>query len=404
MRGNRNEPQRSHRRRVAALALALATVAVLLSPLVWWWSLERRLGAEAETRAIGWARDLRAAETLLAVAPESLPVLLGYFPHLNFQPAPVGAAPRWSLDPQVIQAYAQRDAAALRLPLWAGLAALALATAALLALRGILRAERELERRQQNFLSAVSHEFKTPIGTLRLLVQTLRMRPGSAERTVDYLRRMETELDRLERTSEQVLASARLQSAGAAPVLEAAELNSLVQGLVGRVREGLEARGARLRLVYAPEALPVSLEPEAFAIALNNLLDNAVKYSPGAQKPITLSLAADGDLVRLHVDDEGPGLPEAERRKIWEAFYRAGDEMTRTSAGVGLGLHLTRSIVESMHGWVQVGDNPVGHGSRFSLVLPRRVGADPETSAPALEVAADDLGADLPDLAEGRPA
>jgi signal transduction histidine kinase len=69
-----------------------------------------------------------------------------------------------------------------------------------------LRAERELKRRQQNFLSAVTHEFNTPIGTLRLLVQTLRLRPASPERTVDYLRRMETELDRLERTSEQVLA------------------------------------------------------------------------------------------------------------------------------------------------------------------------------------------------------
>lgn len=397
---------------MATLALTLTLVAVLLSPLLWWWTLERRLGAEAEARTLGWARDLQAAETLLTLAPGSLPVLLGYFPHLVYQPVQAGAGARWSLDPQVVQAYAQRDAAALRLPLWAGLAGLGLSTAALLALRGLLRAERELERRQQNFLSAVSHEFKTPIGTLRLLVQTLRLRPGSPERTVDYLRRMETELDRLERTSEQVLASARLQSAGAPPVLEAVELNSLVQGLVGRVREGLEARGARLRVVYAPAALPVSLEPEAFAIALNNLLDNAVKYSQGPQKPVTLSLAADGDLVRLHVDDEGPGLPEVERRKVWEAFYRAGDEMTRTSAGVGLGLHLTRSIVESMHGWVQVAGNPAGRGSRFSLVLPRRVGGDSEVSASdasdaaegaAMETAADDAMA-LPDLREGRPA
>jgi two-component system, OmpR family, sensor histidine kinase SenX3 len=80
---------------------------------------------------------------------------------------------------------------------------------------GSLRAERELKRRQHNFLSAVTHEFNTPIGTLRLLVQTLRLRPATPERTVDYLRRMETELDRLERTSEQVLASARLEQAGA---------------------------------------------------------------------------------------------------------------------------------------------------------------------------------------------
>jgi signal transduction histidine kinase len=123
---------------------------------------------------------------------------------------------------------------------------------------------------------------------------------------------------------------------------------------------GLEARGARLTVRYAAEPLPVSLEPDAFALVLNNLLDNAVKYSPGAVKPVTVTLRADGDLVRLHVDDEGVGLGPAERERVFERFYRAGDEMTRTSAGVGLGLHLVRSVTEAMNGWVQVEDTPRG--------------------------------------------
>jgi signal transduction histidine kinase len=244
----------------------------------------------------------------------------------------------------------------------------------LLLIAGTLRSERELKRRQQNFLSAVTHEFKTPISTLRLLVQTARMRSLPAEKQRDYLRRMENELDRLERTSEQVLASARLEQASSAPALAALELNQVAQGVVGRARAGLEARGALLRVVYSPEPLPVSIDPDAFAVVLNNLLDNAVKYSPAPEKPITVTLERRGDVVELHVDDRGVGLPDGEQERVFERFYRTGDEMTRESAGVGLGLHLVRSITEAMNGWVRAGVNPESErGARFTVVLPRRV-------------------------------
>jgi two-component system, OmpR family, sensor histidine kinase SenX3 len=88
-------------------------------------------------------------------------------------------------------------------------------------------------------------------------------------------------------------------------------------------------------------------------------------------------------VVRLHVDDEGVGLAAAERERVFERFYRAGDEMTRTSVGVGLGLHLVRSTTEAMNGWVQVEDTPSGRGTRFTVVLPRRVmaGDDARTAA-----------------------
>ena len=363
----------------ATRAAFIVIVAFVLAQVAWWIIFQNQLlGSAAAERSAAWARDVATANALLERDPASAPDLLARYPHLR--PAP-GDAGRLELDPAARDAFDARDRSAHRMLAFEGpfFAVVILAMLALIA--GSLRAERELKRRQHNFLSAVTHEFNTPIGTLRLLIQTLRLRPANPERTVSYLRRMETELDRLERTTEQVLASARLEQAGAPPVLEAADLNMVVHGLIGRAREGLEARGAQLTVRYAPDGLPVSLDPNAFALVLNNLLDNAVKYSPGATKRVSVTLHADGDVVRLHVDDEGVGLAPGERERIFERFYRAGDEMTRTSAGVGLGLHLVRSTLEAMNGWVQVDDAPSGQGTRFTVVLPRRVAAGDERLA-----------------------
>jgi signal transduction histidine kinase len=373
--------------RVTRVAFAII-VAFVLAQVAWWLIFPNQLlDRAARERAEAWARDAATANELLALEPDAAGELLTRYPHLRLAPGAAGGQPRVELDPAEVLPYAERDRSARRMLAFEGpfFAVVILAMLALIA--GSLRAERELKRRQHNFLSAVTHEFNTPLGTLRLLVQTLRLRPATPERTVDYLRRMETELDRLERTTEQVLASARLEQAGAPPVLEAADLNGVVQGLVGRARDGLEARGARLTVRYSAEPLPVSLEPNAFALVLNNLLDNAVKYSPGAVKPVTVTLRADGDVVRLHVDDQGVGLGPAERERVFERFYRAGDEMTRTSAGVGLGLHLVRSTTEAMNGWVQVEDTPSGRGTRFTVVLPRRVMAGDDGTRPTAPAA-----------------
>jgi len=363
-------------------------VAFVLAQVAWWLIFQMQLlDRAAAEREAAWQRDVATVDALLARDPLALPGLLERYPHLRPVPgvdasevaasgaAADGAPPRVEIDPEVAASEVARDRSARRMIAFEGPFFAVVIFAMLALIAGSLRAERELKRRQQNFLGAVTHEFHTPIGTLRLLVQSLRLRPAGPERTVDYLRRMETELDRLERTSDQVLAAARLEHADVPPVLQAVDLNVVVQGLIGRAREGLEARGARLTVHYAPDRLPVSLDPDAFALVLHNLLDNAVKYSPGADRPVTVTLRADGDLVRLHVDDEGPGVPPAERSRIFERFYRAGDEMTRVSSGIGLGLHLVRSVTEAMNGWIRVEDAPGGRGARFTLVLPRRVTA-----------------------------
>jgi len=360
-----------------ATRIAFTVIVVfVIAQVTWWIVMQGRMAAELrDTTLAAWALDAASANELSARDPSLEAELLARYPHLRRSDA------GFVIDPAARSAIERRSAATRRMLAFEGPFFALIILGLLLFIAGSLRTERELKRRQANFLSAVTHEFKTPISTLRLLVQTLRMRSLAPERQQDYLRRMEGEIDRLERTSEQVLASARLEQAAEPPTLEANELNHVVQGIIGRLRPSLELRGAKLRVSYSPEPLPVALDADAFTVALSNLLDNAVKYTPGDVKPIVVSLERSGDLACVHVDDEGIGVAPGERGRVFERFYRTGDEMTRESAGVGLGLALVKSSIEAMRGWVKLDDGPSGRGSRFTLVLPRRVTLDGDARA-----------------------
>ena len=340
----------------------------VLTQVVWWIVFQRGyINSVTETTLAQWQRDADAA-TLLRAEGVAEDELLTLFPRLALNSSGNG----FIIDPQVRQAFIGEQNGFTRMFAFEGPFFVLVVLAGLYVIARSLQTERELKRRQQNFLSAVTHEFKTPISTLRLLIETALMRTLPPEKQREYLTKMAGELSRLEQTSEQVLASARLEQSHEAPVLEPLELNSVVQGIVGRARAGLEARGATLKVTYNPDPLPVSLDISAFSVVLNNLLDNAVKYSNGANQPVTVRLQSQGDLVLMQVTDEGIGIADKDKAHVFERFYRVGSEMTRQSKGVGLGLYLVKSITEAMNGWVKVEPN-VPKGTRFTVVLPKRV-------------------------------
>ena len=359
-------------KRVTRIAFVVVVV-FLLAQVAWWLIFQGRyIERVTQTTVAAWERDAATASQLYRAQPK-LSVetqLLKVYPQLKF------TAGRFVVDPDELSTFRSEQLGHLRMFAFEGPFYALVILAGLYIIALSLRAERELKRQQRNFLNAVSHEFKTPISTLRLLVETALYRPLKPDKQRDYLGRMEREITRLEALSEQVLASARLEHAPTLQTLVPADLNAVVKRAVERERSGLEARGAELEVVYTPAALNVSLDSAAFGVVLSNLLDNAVKYSPGPRKPIRVRLEAQRHLALVHVEDDGIGLPEAEKARVFQPFYRVGDELTRATSGVGLGLHLVRSMTEAMNGWVRC-EGPLeprtGRGSRFSLVLPRRL-------------------------------
>lgn len=351
--------------------IAFATIIVfVLSQIIWWAVFQRRYIHDVrQAQNVKWQQDIALANDLLAANPAHVPEgawLEQRFPELELQQG------TFSLKSSVETAFKEEQDGYVRMFTYEApfFAFLVLLGAYIIFFQ--LRAERRYKKQQQNFLNAVSHEFKTPISTLKLLIQSAQRPQLQMEKKDKYIEQMAQELSRLELTSGQVLAAARLERSLEAPVLAEHDLNTVVRNILQRLQAGLEARGAVLEVDYSPYALPVSLNVDAFTVVLSNLLDNAVKYNPRMPKAIRISFASEAHLIHMHVDDAGVGISDAEAARIFHRFYRIGDEMTRQSQGVGLGLYLVKQITETMRGWVKVSAREE-QGSRFSITLPRRV-------------------------------
>lgn len=258
----------------------------------------------------------------------------------------------------------------------AGLLLLVMTGGLLFALRAV-RAEVSLARRRSDFVSAVTHELRTPLTGIRMYADLLREGWVADEKTRDeYLGFLAAETDRLSRLVNRVLDFARSERRRA-PVgpIDLAEPVRAVEREFGP------------RLADEGFALGVEIETRRRAIAdadatkqiLLNLLDNAGKYAAGAtDRRIRVRVADDRDGVALSVADHGPGVPPAERERIFEDFYRPGEELTRERPGAGLGLALVRRLAASMGARVRVAETP-GGGATF-VVRFRVPGAEENSS------------------------
>lgn len=250
----------------------------------------------------------------------------------------------------------------------AAMLVISLGTGLVLLIRSVQR-DLEAARRTENFVSAVTHELRTPLSAIRLYGEMLHDGwVDKPEKRAEYYRRIVREAQRLETLVENVLEKGRLTTQER-PV-EPGDLNRVVEGLRGALLGADEDPARDVVFELAPELPPVLLIPEGVRSIVTNLVENARKYAPVAEggEPIRVLTRAAGDGVVLEVLDRGPGIPAGEKDRVFEAFYRMGNETTRTAKGTGLGLHIVALQTDAMGGRVDVLDRE-GGGTVFRVHL-----------------------------------
>ncbi len=227
-----------------------------------------------------------------------------------------------------------------------------------------------LNRRQSNFIDAVTHELKTPIASLKLYLQTLNRREVQGPQRQEFYATMMEDVDRLDRLINQLLDVARLQrDRQDLDAKEWVSLRELVEECVARLAKQHSVSTDLFRMEI--EDCQVLAHRIDIDVLLGNLLDNAIKYS--AKEPeIDIRITFQNDSALIAISDNGQGVPRHLRRKIFWRFYRAGDELERRKPGVGLGLFLVRSIVERLKGSIAVSERIEQPGATFLVTLPAR--------------------------------
>jgi signal transduction histidine kinase len=232
----------------------------------------------------------------------------------------------------------------------------------------LMARERRLNELKSHFVASVSHELRAPVGSIRLMADALDGGKVSPETAAGFHRLISREGNRLSNLIENVLDFARIEQGRKHWRFEAVDLPALVTGTVEVMKPVALEKRIALEIFHEAFDLEPVLDAAALQQALINLLDNAIKFSP-PNSTIDVRLSADERHCRLAVHDHGPGIPAAERAKIFQRFYRPGNELRRETQGTGIGLSLVKAIAEAHGGRVELDSHP-GHGSTFTLVLP----------------------------------
>jgi two-component system phosphate regulon sensor histidine kinase PhoR len=251
--------------------------------------------------------------------------------------------------------------------LWLSLTAVGFGDGSVYAFRDLTE-ERAVETLKSDFVSTISHELRTPLAAIYGAALTLRREDvllAEPQRT-GLLEVIASESDRLARIVNDVLWVSRLESGGLRTTVERCDAVAIANSVVQAARQYVPA--TIMLEVSAPRKMPAILgDTDKLRQVLTNLVENAVKYSPdGGRVTIEISVAA--GRARLAVHDEGLGVPPSEHRRIFEKFYRLDPDLTRGVGGTGLGLYITRELLERMGGRIWVESSGSG-GSTFVAEL-----------------------------------
>ena len=231
----------------------------------------------------------------------------------------------------------------------------------------------EIRRNEQHdaFINAVTHELKTPIASIRLYLETLKTRDVDEAQRREFYNIMLADSDRLLMTVEQVLRAGRTGHRRRRIANSVIDVDEMVRECLERtrVRYGLNDH----HLLYSEDAkgAKVSGDPDELRAAFSNLLDNAVKYSDDEVQVSVSVSAPDDKRVVVRVADKGIGIPSPQLKRIFKRFYRVPGRFMARVKGTGLGLFIVQSVVRKHGGRVFAESPGLGHGSTFTIQLPR---------------------------------
>lgn len=228
----------------------------------------------------------------------------------------------------------------------------------------IRQKELALALQQQNFLLSITHELKSPIASVQLVLETIQKR----QLTNEQLQKLSTnglkDNDRLHKLVQDLLLAARVEG-GYEYSFSEVHMNELLVECIAWIRPKYSGK-----IIFEPAENVIILakgERSTLATAFSNLLENAVKYAENSEK-INVKLYKKKDQVAVEIIDEGVGIPKSERNKIFNKFYRIGNEDTRKTIGTGLGLYIVKKVIEAHNGTVTVKDNQP-KGTVFSVLI-----------------------------------
>ncbi len=238
--------------------------------------------------------------------------------------------------------------------------------------------QKRLESMRKEFVANVSHELRTPLSVIKGFVETLvdghrEIPEGDRDR---FLRTIQRHTDRLHLILEDLLTLSRLESRNPGLRLEATDLTRLLRELADDYRQRSAKSGHRIDLHLAAEVPPMAADGVRLRQVFDNLLDNALKYTP-SQSFIAIRTALVGGEFEIRIADNGPGIPAKDLPHIFERFYRVDKGRSRETGGTGLGLSIVKHIVQ-LHGGRVWAESTPGQGTTIVLSLPVQTPASPE--------------------------
>jgi signal transduction histidine kinase len=354
-------------RRDPSKALQVGFLALLVVSIATagWWITDTVLTTRAFSRRVAALYDANAEAVAAAYAGAPANELARLLPHLAIEGRTA------SVRPAALDELEEQGAERINRALWEGGFFLAVLLGGMTVLTRTIRHDADLRRRQQNFLAAVSHEFKSPLASIRLAAETLVLRSSEPD-TKRLGSRILEDGERLLRMVDNLLETTRLEEGRQQLAPSITSIEAVVAAAVAEIDE--RARLHKIAITLdVPATLSLSVDPSALETALRNLLDNAIKACvAGNGHSIVVQARRDGVGVELAVSDDGLGFPPEDAAMIFEKFYRIGDEQRRTMPGTGLGLYIVKRLVELSGARIVADSAGPGRGATFTIRWPQQ--------------------------------